>query len=99
MIMDRPFMPKYGTVPQVLLQLVVAHAQSRTRHFLRDYIYIFLLHDFSINTERKFTNTVKDNVKLRRSKTIFFERKEFAKNDLRAIERADYRLTSFPWYL
>ena len=24
-IMDRPFMPKYGTVSQVLLQLVVAH--------------------------------------------------------------------------
>ena len=26
-IMDRPFMPKYGTVSQVLLQLVVAHLQ------------------------------------------------------------------------
>ena len=24
-IMDRPFMPKYGTVSQVLLQLVVAY--------------------------------------------------------------------------
>ena len=27
--MDRPFKPKYGTVPQVLLQLVVAHKISQ----------------------------------------------------------------------
>ena len=27
-IMDRPFMPKYDTVSQVLLQLVVAHKPS-----------------------------------------------------------------------
>ena len=28
-IMDRPFMPKYSTVCQVLLQLVVANAEDR----------------------------------------------------------------------
>ena len=45
--MDRPFMPKYGTVSQVLLQLVVGHslllarlqAQISLRIFMMLYIH------------------------------------------------------------
>ena len=34
MIMDRPFMPKYGTVSQVLLQLLVAFVITLQISFL-----------------------------------------------------------------
>ena len=33
---DRPFMPKYGTVSQVLLELVVAYVDSARRALSRD---------------------------------------------------------------
>ena len=44
----------------------LAHAQSRTRHFVRDYIFFYLVvcKDFSLRTERKFNDTFSFNERL-----------------------------------
>ena len=66
-----------------MLKIIRATFDSTRLHFFTSG---FALKDFSLNTERKFTKTISNNIQLRwrtsYSAKIFLERKEFEKNDV-----------------